>query len=232
MIHTLFSAGDLAALSISLKLAVTTVLLLLTIGTPLAWWLAHGRSRWRVVVESITALPLVLPPTVIGFYLLLFLGPYGWLGRTMLRWGLQPLSFTFNGLIVGSLLYSLPFVIQPLQNAFQAVGTRTLEVAATLGASPWDRFISVAIPLARRGFVTGGVLAFAHTLGEFGVVLMIGGNIPGRTQTASIEIYNQVEILDYAAAQRLSLTLLVSCFALLLIVYTVNRGARRDWAVI
>jgi molybdate transport system permease protein len=232
MIDTLLSAADRAALSISLKLASVTVLLLLIIGTPLAWWLANGRSRLRVVVESITALPLVLPPTVIGFYLLLFLGPYGWLGRTMLRWGLQPLSFTFNGLVVGSLLYSLPFVVQPLQNAFQAVGTRTLEVAATLGAGPWDRFISVTIPLARRGFVTGAVLAFAHTLGEFGVVLMIGGNIPGRTQTASIDIYNQVEILDYAAAQRLSLTLLVSCFALLLIVYTVNRGARRDWAVI
>jgi molybdate transport system permease protein len=232
MIANFFSASDLAALAISLKLAAITVVLLLLIGTPLAWWLAGGRSRLRVVVEAITALPLVLPPTVLGFYLLLFLGPYGWVGRTMLRLGMQPLSFTFNGLIVGSVLYSLPFVVQPLQNAFQAVGKRTLEVAATLRAAPWDAFVNVAVPLARRGFVTGAVLAFAHTLGEFGVVLMIGGNIPGRTQTASIDIYNHVEILDYAAAQRLSLTLLVSCFALLLIVYAANRGARRDWAVV
>jgi molybdate transport system permease protein len=231
MSDSFFSAGDLAALSISLKLATLTALILLILGTPLAWWLASSRSRLRIVIEAITALPLVLPPTVLGFYLLLFLGPYGWAGKTMLRLGMQPLSFTFNGLVIGSVLYSLPFVVQPLQNAFQAVGTRTLEVAATLRAAPWDRFISVALPLARRGFVTAAVLAFAHTLGEFGVVLMIGGNIPGRTQTASIDIYNHVEILDYGAAQKLSVTLLVSCFVLLLIVYATNRGARRDWAV-
>jgi molybdate transport system permease protein len=224
-----FSAGDLAALWISLKLAVITVGCLLILATPLAWWLASGRSRLRVVIEAITALPLVLPPTVLGFYLLLLLGPYGWGGRVMLWLGLQPLSFSFGGLVIGSILYSMPFVVQPLQNSFQAVGNRTLEVAATLRAAPLDRFVSVALPLARRGFVTGAVLAFAHTLGEFGVVLMIGGNIPGRTQTAAIAIFNHVEVLDYAAAQRLSLTLLVTCFFLLLIVYATNRGMRRDW---
>jgi len=207
MIANFFSPGDLAALWISLKLACITVASLLLLGTPLAWWLASGRSRLRVVIEALTALPLVLPPTVIGFYLLLLLGPYGWGGRLMLWLGLPPLSFNFGGLVVGSILYSLPFVVQPLQNAFQAIGTRTLEVAATLRATPLDRFVSVVLPLSRRGFVTGAVLAFAHTLGEFGVVLMIGGNIPGRTQTAAIAIFNHVEVLDYAAAQRLSLTL-------------------------
>lgn len=224
-----FSAGDLAALWISLKLASFTVACLLVLGTPLAWWLASGRSRLRVVIEAVTALPLVLPPTVIGFYLLLFLGPYGWGGRLMLWLGLPPLSFSFGGLLIGSILYSLPFVVQPLQNAFQTIGTRTLEVAATLRAAPFDRFVSIVLPLSRRGFVTGAVLAFAHTLGEFGVVLMIGGNIPGRTQTAAIAIFNHVEVLDYAAAQRLSLILLVTCFILLLIVYATNRGLRREW---
>jgi molybdate transport system permease protein len=229
MIANFFSAADLAALWISLKLAIITVACLLLLGTPLAWWLASGRSKARVVVEAVTALPLVLPPTVLGFYLLLLLGPYGLVGRLMLRMGLTPLSFSFGGLVVGSILYSTPFVVQPLQNSFQSVGARMLEVAATLGAPPLDRFVSVALPLARRGFVTGAVLAFAHTLGEFGVVLMIGGNIPGRTQTAAIAIFNHVEVLDYAAAQRLSLTLLIACFTLLLIVYATSRGARREW---
>jgi molybdate transport system permease protein len=232
MIGNFFSAADLTALWISLKLAVITVLCLLLLGTPLAWWLASGRSRLRIVIEAVTALPLVLPPTVLGFYLLLLLGPYGAAGRLMLRLGLSPLSFSFGGLVVGSILYSMPFVVQPLQNAFQAVGTRMMEVAATLRAAPFDRFLSVALPLARRGFVTGAVLAFAHTLGEFGVVLMIGGNIPGRTQTAAIAIFNHVEVLDYAAAQRLSLTLLFTCFTLLLIVYATNRGLRRDWITV
>jgi molybdate transport system permease protein len=232
MIGSFYSAGDLTALWISIKLAVITVVSLLLVGTPLAWWLASGRSRLRVIIEAVTALPLVLPPTVLGFYLLLWLGPYGWLGRLMLQLGLQPLSFSFAGLVVGSILYSMPFVVQPLQNAFQGVGVRALEVASTLRAAPFDRFISVALPLARRGFVTGAVLAFAHTLGEFGVVLMIGGNIPSRTQTAAIAIFNHVEVLDYGAAQRLSLTLLLACFALLLVVYATNRGVRRDWIVI
>jgi molybdate transport system permease protein len=177
------------------------------------------------------ALPLVLPPTVLGFYLLLFLGPYGWGGRFMQQLGMQPLSFSFAGLVFGSMLYSMPFVIQPLQSAFQGVGARALEVAATLRAPPWDRFFTVAVPLARRGFITAAVLAFAHTLGEFGVVLMLGGNIPGRTRTASIVIFNDVEALDYAGAQRLAITLLVACFALLLSVYAANRRVPEAMAV-
>ena len=223
MSASLYSPDDLVALWISLKLAAITVVLLLLLCTPLAWWLATTRSRLRVVGEAMAALPLVLPPTVLGFYLLLFLGPYGWGGRLMHQLGMQPLSFSFGGLVLGSMLYSMPFVIQPLQSAFQAVGARALEVAATLRASPWDRFFTIAVPLARRGFITGSVLAFAHTLGEFGVVLMLGGNIPGRTRTASILIFNDVEALDYSGAQRLAITLLIACFALLLIVYAANR---------
>ena len=232
MSGTFYSPGDLAALWISVRLALITSLSLLILGTPLAWWLASGRSRLRVVIEAVTALPLVLPPTVLGFYLLMFLGPYGWAGRTMLRFGLHPLAFSFGGLVAGSMIYSTPFVVQPLQTAFQAVGIRSLEVAATLRAGPFDRFLSVVLPLARRGFVTGAALAFAHTLGEFGIVLMLGGNIPGRTQTAAIAIYSHVEVLDYVGAQRLSVTLLLICFVLLLIVYATQRGSRRDWAVV
>jgi molybdate transport system permease protein len=223
MSASFYSPDDLVALWISLKLAAITVVLLLLLCTPVAWWLAMTRSRLRVVGEAMAALPLVLPPTVLGFYLLLFLGPHGWGGRLMHALGMQPLAFSFGGLVLGSMLYSMPFVIQPLQGAFQSVGARALEVAATLRASPLDRFFTVAVPLARRGFITGSVLAFAHTLGEFGVVLMLGGNIPGRTQTASIVIFNHVEAFDYAAAQRLSATLLIACFALLLIVYAANR---------
>jgi molybdate transport system permease protein len=226
----IYSPDDLVALWISVRLAAITVALLLLLCTPLAWWLAMTRSRLRVVGEALAALPLVLPPTVLGFYLLLFLGPHGWGGRLMQRLDMQPLAFSFGGLVLGSMLYSMPFMIQPLQSAFQGVGARELEVAATLRAGPLDRFFSVALPLARRGFVTGSVLAFAHTLGEFGVVLMLGGNIPGRTQTASIMIFNHVEAFDYAAAQRLSATLLVACFALLLIVYGANRRADQKLA--
>ena len=214
-----------------MKLATVTVVLLLLLCTPLAWWLAMTRSRLRVVGEAMAALPLVLPPTVLGFYLLLFLGPHGWGGRLMHQLGMQPLAFSFGGLVLGSMLYSMPFVIQPLQSAFQSVGARALEVAATLRASPLDRFFTVALPLARRGFITGSVLAFAHTLGEFGVVLMLGGNIPGRTQTASIVIFNHVEAFDFTAAQRLSATLLGACFALLLIVYAANRRVPETAAV-
>ncbi|HXL97437.1 MAG TPA: molybdate ABC transporter permease subunit, partial [Steroidobacteraceae bacterium] len=174
MTASLYSPDDLVALWISLKLATVTVVLLLLLCTPLAWWLAMTRSRLRVVGEAMAALPLVLPPTVLGFYLLLFLGPHGWGGRLMHQLGMQPLAFSFGGLVLGSMLYSMPFVIQPLQSAFQSVGARALEVAATLRASPLDRFFTVALPLARRGFITGSVLAFAHTLGEFGVVLMLG----------------------------------------------------------
>ena len=231
MTESLYSPDDLVALWISLKLATVTVVLLLLLCTPLAWWLAMTRSRLRVVGEAMAALPLVLPPTVLGFYLLLFLGPHGWGGRLMHQLGLQPLAFSFGGLVLGSMLYSMPFVIQPLQSAFQSVGARALEVAATLRASPLDRFFTVALPLARRGFITGSVLAFAHTLGEFGVVLMLGGNIPGRTQTASIVIFNHVEAFDFTAAQRLSATLLGACFALLLIVYAANRRVPETAAV-
>jgi molybdate transport system permease protein len=218
-----YSADDLAGLWISLRLASITAVALLILCTPLAWWLAMTRSRLRVIGEALAALPLVLPPTVLGFYLLLFLGPHGWGGRLMQQLGMAPLAFSFSGLVIGSMLYSMPFVIQPLQSAFQGVGVRALEVAATLRAAPLDRFFTVAVPLARRGFITGAVLAFAHTLGEFGVVLMLGGNIPGRTQTASIVIFNHVEAFDYAAAQRLSATLLIACFVLLLIVFAANR---------
>jgi molybdate transport system permease protein len=231
MSSSFYSPDDLVALWLSLKLATFTVILLLLLCTPLAWWLAMTRSRLRVIGEAMVALPLVLPPTVLGFYLLLFLGPHGWGGRLTHQLGLQPLVFSFGGLVLGSVLYSMPFVIQPLQSAFQGVGARALEVAATLRAPPLDRFFTVAVPLARRGFITGSVLAFAHTLGEFGVVLMLGGNIPGRTQTASIVIFNHVEALDYAAAQRLSATLLVTCFALLLIVFATNRRVREAAAV-
>ncbi|HEY1726650.1 MAG TPA: molybdate ABC transporter permease subunit [Steroidobacteraceae bacterium] len=223
MIGSLYSSDDLVALWISLRLATLTVLLLLLLCTPLAWWLATTRSRLRVIGEATAALPLVLPPTVLGFYLLLFLGPNGWGGALMHALGLRPLSFSFGGLLFGSVLYSMPFMMQPLQNSFQSVGVRMLEIAATLRATPLDRFFSVAVPLARRGFITGAALTFAHTLGEFGVVLMLGGNIPGRTQTASIAIFNHVETFDYAGAQRLSLTLLLTCFALLLLVYATNR---------
>jgi molybdate transport system permease protein len=226
MSASFYSPDDLVALWISLKLAAITVLLLLLLCTPLAWWLAMTRSRLRVLGEAMAALPLVLPPTVLGFYLLLFLGPHGWGGRLMHQLGMQPLAFSFSGLVIGSMLYSMPFVIQPLQSAFQSVGARALEVAATLRAPPLDRFFTVAVPLARRGFITGSVLAFAHTLGEFGVVLMLGGNIPGRTQTASIVIFNHVEAFDFPAAQRLSATLLIACFTLLLIVYATNRRVR------
>jgi len=226
MMGSAYSVADLVALWISLKLATVTMVLLLLACTPLAWWLATTRSRVRVVIEAVAALPLVLPPTVVGFYLLLFLGPHGWGGRFTQQLGLQSLSFSFGGLVLGSMLYSLPFVMQPLQNAFQAVGQQTLEAAATLRAPPWDRFFSVALPLARRGFITAAVLAFAHTLGEFGVVLMIGGNIPGRTQTAAITIFNYAEAMNYGAAQHLSVTLLMGCFVLLLIVYAVNRRLR------
>jgi molybdate transport system permease protein len=221
------SAEDLLALTISLRLAALTTALLILLCTPLAWWLATGRSRWRTPINALVALPLVLPPTVLGFYLLVFLGPTGPLGRALAAVGLPSPAFSFSGLVIGSMLYSLPFVVQPLRDAFAGVGNRVLEVAATLRASPLDRFVSVALPLASRGFLTAAVLAFAHTLGEFGVVLMIGGNIPGRTQTASIAIFNHAESLDYSGANRLSATLVILALVLLLAVYA-GRRERRD----
>ncbi|MBA1443756.1 MAG: molybdate ABC transporter permease subunit [Chromatiales bacterium] len=215
--------GDLAALWITLRLAGLTVVILLLLGTPLAWWLSRTQRRFKAVVEAVVALPLVLPPTVLGFYLLVALGPNGPVGGTMMALGGEPLAFTFAGLVIGSVFYSLPFVVQPLQGAFAAIGHRPMEVAATLGASPLDRFFTVAVPLARPGFLTAAVLGFAHTVGEFGVVLMIGGNIPGETQVLSIAIYDHVEALEYGHAHWLSGGLLLLSFLLLLAVYVLNR---------
>ncbi len=220
--------ADLTALFITLKLAAITTLILLLVGTPLAWWLARSHWRYKFLCEALVALPLVLPPTVLGFYLLIALGAQGPIGELMTWLGWQPLAFTFTGLVVGSVFYSLPFVVQPLQSAFASLGNRPLEVAATLRASPLDRFFSVTLPMARSGFLTAAVLGFAHTLGEFGVVLMIGGNIPGETQVLSIAIYDHVESLDYARAHWLSAGLLILSFALLISVYALNR---RFWVV-
>lgn len=214
---------DLAAILLTLKLAVTTTLILLLVGTPIAWWLARTRSRWKGVVGAVVALPLVLPPTVLGFYLLLALGPNGPVGALTEALGLGLLPFTFRGLVVASVFYSLPFMVQPLQAAFEAVGRRPLEAAATLRASPIDAFFSVVVPLARPGFVNGGVLAFAHTVGEFGIVLMLGGNLAGETRVASVQIYDLVEALDYAGAHRLAAVLLGFSFVVLLAVYARRR---------
>ena len=223
---------DLIALWLSLRLATLTTLLLLLLSAPLAWWLALGTSRTRTVVDALVSLPLVLPPTVLGFYLLLLLAPGGAIGGAFRALGLPAPAFSFAGLVIGSMLYSLPFAVQPLRDAFQGIGARPLEVAATLRASPWDRFVSVALPLSMRGILTAAVLCFAHTLGEFGVVLMIGGNIPGRTQTASIALFNHAEALEYGAAYHLSLTLLALCFVLLLTVYGANRRLRSRGALL
>ncbi len=208
---------------LTVQLAAVTVLLLLLVGTPLAWWLATTRRRWKVPVEAVTALPLVLPPTVLGFYLLLFLGPKGPAGELSIRWFGSPLTFTFSGLVIASCVYSLPFVVQPLQAAFEGIDKRAVEAAWSLGASRVRTFVQVIVPQARRGFVTALVLGFAHTLGEFGVVLMVGGNIPGETQVLSIAIYERVEMLDYAGAHGLSLALLLFSFLVLSLVYLTNR---------
>ena len=219
----ILSEQDLIALFVTLKLASISTIVLILIGTPIAWWLSHSHWRYKYFVEAIIALPLILPPTVLGFYLLVSLGPNGPIGGLSSAFGEESLAFTFTGLVIGSVVYSMPFVIQPLQNAFSAIGQRPLEVAATLGASPIDRFFSIAIPMARPGFITASVLGFAHTLGEFGVVLMIGGNIPGSTQVVSISIYDHVEALEYGQAHTLSASLLLFSFVLLLIVYGANR---------
>ena len=216
-------SADFTALWLTLQLAAVSTLILLVLGTPLAWWLARTQWRFRFVVEAMVALPLVLPPTVLGFYLLIALGPEGPIGGLMEALGGQPLAFTFSGLVIGSVVYSLPFVVQPLQNAFSAVGRRPMEVAATLRAPPLDRFFTVAVPLAAPGFLTAAVLGFAHTLGEFGVVLMIGGNIPGSTQVVSIAVYDHVEALDYASAHWLSGGLLLMSMLMLMAVYALNR---------
>ena len=221
-----FNAADLTALAITLKLAAVTTLILLLLGTPLAWWMARTRWRFKFLLEAVVALPLVLPPTVLGFYLLLALGPNGPLGGLMQSLGGRPLAFSFTGLVIGSVIYSLPFVVNPLQDSFTAIGHRPLEVAATLRASPFDRFFSVAVPLARPGFITATVLGFAHTVGEFGVVLMIGGNIPGETQVVSIAIYDHVESLEYAHAHWLAGILVLASFFMLVAVYATNRRFR------
>jgi molybdate transport system permease protein len=208
--------ADWSAIRLTAELAVVTTLLLLLLGTPLAWWLARTRSAWRRPVGALVALPIVLPPTVIGFYLLVALGPQGPLGRLTQALGLGLLPFTFRGLVLASVLYSLPFVVQPIQSAFEAIGERPLEVAATLRASPFDAFFTVALPLAAPGLLTAAVLGFTHTVGEFGVVLMIGGNIPDRTRVVSVQIYDHVEALEYAQAHALSAGMLLFSFAVLL----------------
>lgn len=217
---------DWQAIGVTLKLATVTTLVLLLIATPLAWWLERRRSWLRIAVESLVAMPLVLPPTVLGFYLLILLGPKGPIGGLWESLGGARLVFSFPGLVIGSVLFSLPFVVQPIQNAFAAMGPRPMEVAATLGASPLDRFFTVALPLARRGLLTGAVLGFAHTVGEFGVVLMIGGSIPGETKVVSIAVFERVEALDFPAAHAMAALLVAFSFVVLTAVYTLNRNAR------
>ena len=221
-------ATDLGAIWLTLRLALTTTVLLLLLGTPLAWWLARSRSPLRGIVNALVALPLILPPTVLGFYLLVAMGPAGPLGRLTDSLGLPALPFSFAGLVVGSLIYSLPFVVQPIRDAFIQIGPRPLEVAATLGARPLDAFFSVVLPLARPGFLTATVLGFAHTVGEFGVVLMIGGNIPEETRVVAIQIYDHVEALEYAQAHWLAGGLLAFSFAVLLALHTLIERGRRS----
>jgi len=215
----LLSEGDLGAIILTLELASIVTAILLVLGTPIAWWLARTKSWWKGPLGAVVALPLVLPPSVLGFYLLLTMGPHGPVGQFTQWLGLGTLPFTFWGLVVGSVFYSLPFMVQPVQNAFEAIGERPLEVAATLRASPLDSFFSVALPLALPGFLTASILTFAHTVGEFGVVLMIGGNIPGETRVASVQIYDHVEALEYGQAHNLSAIMLIFSFLVLLALY-------------
>ena len=214
---------DLSALIVTIKLASITTVILILVGTPIAWWLSQTRFKFKVVIEAIIALPIILPPTVLGFYLLMTLGTNGPIGNFLELLGGSSIAFTFTGLVVGSVIYSLPFVVQPLQNSFGSIGKQPMEVAATLGASKLDRFFTVAVPLARSGFITASVLGFAHTVGEFGVVLMIGGNIPGETGVLSIAIYDHVEAMEYGQAHVLAGGLLVLSFVMLLVVYIFNR---------
>jgi molybdate transport system permease protein len=217
-------SADLQAITLTLELASLTTVLLLLVGTPIAWWLTHTRSKVKGIVGAVVALPLVLPPTVIGFYLLVLMGPNGYVGKLTQALGIGLLPFTFAGLVVGSVIYSLPFVVQPLQNAFEAIGRRPLEAAATLRAGPWDTFFAVALPLARPGIVTATILGFAHTVGEFGVVLMIGGNIPGRTRVVSVQIFDHVEALEYAQAHWLAGGMVLFSFVVLLLLYSGRRS--------
>ncbi|MXU66601.1 molybdate ABC transporter permease subunit [Oceanomicrobium pacificus] len=212
---------------LTVQLALATVVVLLILGTPLAWWLARTRSRWREVVGTLVAMPLVLPPTVLGFYLLILLGPSGPGGWVAEWFGARSLAFTFTGLVIGSTIYSLPFVVQPLRTAFEAIGDPLLEAAATLRASPWNRFFTVAVPLARPGFLTAMVLGFAHTVGEFGIILMIGGNIPGETRVLSVAIFDFVETLHWREAHLLSAGMMVFAFLVILAVSVIGRRAGR-----
>jgi molybdate transport system permease protein len=221
------SSSTWSAISLTLQLAGLTTLILLLLGTPLAWWLARTHSWLKGPVSAVVALPLVLPPTVLGFYLLITLGPHGPIGQLTQGLGLGLLPFTFSGLVLGSVLYSLPFVVQPLQNAFEAIGERPLEVAATLRASPLDAFFSVVLPLARTGYLTATVMGFAHTLGEFGVVLMLGGNIPDQTRVLSVQIFDHVEALEYSQAHGLAAGMLVFSFVVLLALYALKTGDQR-----
>ncbi|MCX8085551.1 MAG: molybdate ABC transporter permease subunit [Rhodocyclaceae bacterium] len=223
----MLSPTDWSAIWLTLKLASTTTLILLLVGTPIAWWLARTRSWWKGPLSALVALPIVLPPTVLGFYLLIALGPHGPIGQLTQWAGIGLLPFTFAGLVIASVFYSLPFVVQPLQNAFEAIGERPLEVAATLGARPIDAFFTVAVPLARPGFLTATVLGFAHTVGEFGVVLMIGGSIPDKTRVVSVAIYDHVEALEYTQAHWLSAGMLIFSFLVLAALYTLNPTGRR-----
>jgi molybdate transport system permease protein len=220
---------ELGPVWLSLQLATVTVLVLLLVGTPLAWWLAFTRSRARTVIEALVAMPLVLPPTVLGFYLLVLLGPAGLIGEPWLKLTDTTLTFSFAGLVIASVLYSFPFAVQPLQASFEAAGRTPLEAAATLGASPFDAFWSVASPLALRGYLSAAVLGFAHTIGEFGVVVMVGGNIPGVTRTVSIAIYDDVQALNYARAGRTAALLLAFSFVVLAITYRLQRRSGRAW---
>ncbi|MEW6132129.1 MAG: molybdate ABC transporter permease subunit [Pseudomonadota bacterium] len=218
----MLSDANLAAILLTLKLATLVTVILLLVGTPIAWWLARTRSWWKGPISAVVALPIVLPPSVLGFYLLVAMGPNGPVGRLTQALGLGTLPFTFAGLVVASVFYSLPFVVQPIQNAFEAMGERPLEVAASLRAGPLDRFFTVAVPLSSPGFLTAGVLGFAHTVGEFGVVLMIGGNIPGVTRVVSVQIYDYVEAFEYADAHILSGIMLAFSFTVLLAMYLLN----------
>lgn len=216
-------SSTLGPLLLSLQLAVVTTLILIALGTPLAWWLSRSHSRFKPAIQAAVALPIVLPPTVMGFYLLIVLGPYGAIGRWWVEVTGEALTFSFTGLVIASCFYSLPFAVQPLQSAFESMGKQEIEAARTLGASKLDAFFTIAVPLSAHGFLSAIVLAFAHTMGEFGVVLMVGGNIPGETRVISIAIYDHVESLDYATAHQMSLLLIAFAFVVLFSMFMVNR---------
>ncbi len=223
---------DLTALWLSIKLASVTTILLILITTPLAYWLSITRSKLKPLIETLVALPIVLPPTVLGFYLLILLGPEGWLGSLWIKFTGSALTFSFTGLVIASIFYSLPFVVQPLQNGFESINPRLKEAARSLGVKPIDVVFNISIPLAKRAYLTAAVLGFAHTLGEFGVVLMVGGNIPGETKVIAIEIYNQVEMLNYSQAHVLSAILLLLAFLMIFLMYFLNHKSRYQTKIV